>query len=113
MMALLFKILFILLCHVVNTHTIIHLPYMYTFSRDIIFKVFAVNWLSVKFSSLKFHWQNFGLHQSESRILSDPQKQNRENAGFVTSSKSTCLENLCVYSISNHLNYNSVKQCNS
>ena len=43
---------------------------MYKFSRDVIFEVFAVNWPSAKFSSLKFHWQNFGLHQLESRILS-------------------------------------------
>ena len=35
------------------------LPYTYKFSRDVIFKLFPVNWPSAKFSSLKFHWQNF------------------------------------------------------
>ena len=39
------------------------------FSRDVIFKVFAVNWQSAKISSSIFHWENFGLHQSESMIL--------------------------------------------
>ena len=43
----------------------------YKVSRDVSFKVFIVNWPSVKFSSSKFYWQNFGLYQSESRILSD------------------------------------------
>ena len=28
----------------------------YKFLRDVIFKVFAVNWPSMNFSSLKFHW---------------------------------------------------------
>ena len=36
----------------------------YNFLRDVAFKVFAVNWLSVKFSSSKFHWKNFGLNVS-------------------------------------------------
>ena len=29
--------------------------YMYKFLRDVILEVFVVNWLSMKFSSLKFH----------------------------------------------------------
>ena len=28
-----------------------------------------MNWPSVKFTFLKFHWQKFGLYQSERRIL--------------------------------------------
>ena len=32
------------------------IPYMYKFSRDVIFGVFAVNWPSAKFSFSKFHW---------------------------------------------------------
>ena len=58
---------------------------MVRFLRDVIFEVFAVNWLSFKISSLNF----FDLHQSESRILGD-------SAEFVTSSKFTCLKNLYV-----------------
>ena len=33
------------------------IPYMYKFLRDVIFKVFAINWLSAKFSYSKFHWR--------------------------------------------------------
>ena len=42
-----------------------YILYMYRFLRDVIFEVFLVNWLSVKFLSSKFHWQNFGLHISQ------------------------------------------------
>ena len=35
----------------------IAIRYMYKFSRDVIFEVFAVNWPTAKFSSSKFHWQ--------------------------------------------------------
>ena len=47
------------------------IPSAYKFLRDVVFEFFMVNWPSAKFSSSKFHWQNFGLHKSESRILSD------------------------------------------
>ena len=36
---------------------------MYEFLRDAIFKVFVVNWPSVKIFILKFYWQIFSLHQ--------------------------------------------------
>ena len=36
--------------------------------EGVIFQLFVVNWLSTKFSSSKFHWQDFGLHQLESKI---------------------------------------------
>ena len=48
---------------------IVNILYTYKFLRDVLFKAFVVNWPSAKFSPLKFYWQNFGLHQSESRIL--------------------------------------------
>ena len=35
--------------------------YMYKFLRDVIFEVFAVNWPSAKFSSLKFHCQTLAV----------------------------------------------------
>ena len=38
------------------------------FLREIIFVIFAMHLLSVKFSSLKFRWQIFGLQQLESQI---------------------------------------------
>ena len=34
-----------------------HILYTYKFLRGVIFEVFAVNWPSAKFSSLKFHRQ--------------------------------------------------------
>ena len=71
---------------------------MYQFSRDVIF---VVKWPS-------FHKQNFGCHVCHCirmstrstnflRLVGDPQKQNCENAGFVTSSKFTYFENLYIY----------------
>ena len=44
------------------------IQYMHRFLRDVMFEAFAVNWLTVKFSSSKFYWQNFGLHRLESRM---------------------------------------------
>ena len=32
------------------------------FSSDVVFEIFVVNWLSTKYSLLKFYWQNFGLY---------------------------------------------------
>ena len=44
--------------------------FMYKFLRDVAnFRVFRINRsAAAKFSSSKFHWQNFGLHQLESKI---------------------------------------------
>ena len=44
------------------------IPYMYRCLKHVIFEVFAINWSSVKFSSLKSYWQNFGLDWLESRV---------------------------------------------
>ena len=47
---------------------IVVVPYLYKYPRDVNFEVFMVNWLSAKFSSSKFYWQNFLLYHLGSRI---------------------------------------------
>lgn len=54
-----------------NFNILASMPCIYKFFRDVNFMVFTVNWSFVKFSSSKLHWQNFGLHQLESRIHMD------------------------------------------
>ena len=81
---------------------------MYKFLRDVIFEVFVVNWPFTKISSSKFHWQTLAvmcLTDKNFLRAGDPRKYNRENAGFLTSSKFTYLENLCVYGIENSCTY--------
>ena len=48
---------------------LLNIPYTYIQNfKGCCFMILAVNQLSMKFSSLKFHWQKKGFHQLESRI---------------------------------------------
>ena len=59
-------IVFVFVLHIIHTYVCIcqkheqQIQYTYKFLRDV---NFVVNWSSAKFSSSKFHWQNFGFYQ--------------------------------------------------
>ena len=71
------------------------LPYTYKFSRDVIFKVFMVNWPFGKFSSLKFHWIILTYMNRRAGYLVILENK-IANARFVTSSNFTYLKSLYI-----------------